>query len=178
MVKGALTMLLALACLLLGGCLDDVLGVLLEPASVVGDAANQVAASAVQTLASVPSELTDTAQALQDVDRLIQNSGDPDAQARLATLRDQLIANQNASEGGTQLADFAHRDPTGGFRRPIDGMSSVLIPNMLASLTISLPHSLTRRPVPRPDVLAQNCSLQRVDAPAFMLSVKPIRLGQ
>ena len=179
MARGVQLIILGLMCLASGGCLEDVLGVMLAPESVVGDAANNVASTAAQSLSGLQAgQLTDTAQALQDVNRLIQNSGDPDAQARLAALRDQLIANQNLAQGGSQLGDFTHADLTGGQRRPLDGMSSILIPAAPATVTMQLPSDSTRRPQARPDVLESNSALQHDDAPSFMLSLKPVRLSQ
>jgi hypothetical protein len=172
MAKGVMTVLLAAACLALGGCLDDVLGVLLEPVGVVSDAANQVASAGAQTLASVPvTQLTDTAQALQDVNRLIQNNGDPEAQARLATLRDQLIANQNQ----------AHKDGAARPRRAGDSMVAPDPSTPPAILTVNPPGPAglaVRRPEPRPEPLSENSSLRSDDKPAFVLQVQPIRLNQ
>jgi hypothetical protein len=182
MAKGVMTVLLAAACLALGGCLDDVLGVLLEPVGVVSDAANQVASAGAQTLASVPvTQLTDTAQALQDVDRLIRNNGDPDAQARLATLRDQLIANQNQAQGGLQLGDVAHKDGAARPRRAGDSMVAPDPSTPPAILTVNPPGPAglaVRRPEPRPEPLSENSSLRSDDKPAFVLQVQPIRLNQ
>jgi len=182
MAKGALSVLLAAACLVLGGCLEDVLGVMLAPVGVVSDAANQVAAAGAQTLANAPvSQLTDTAQALQDVDRLIRNSGDPDAQARLAALRDQLIANQNQAQGSTQLGDVAHQAQGSGARRANDGMVAADPGARRALLTVNPPGpagAAVRRPEPRPEPLSENSSLRSADKPAFVLQIQPIRLNQ
>jgi hypothetical protein len=182
MAKGAMSMLLAAACLALGGCLEDVLGVMLAPVGVVSDAANQVAATGAQTLASVPvGQLTDTAQALQDVDRLIKNNGDPDAQARLATLRDSLIANQNQAQGNLALGDVSHQNSAGQARRAADGMAGAdpFAPFALLTVNPPGPASLAqRRPEPRPYASSENSSLRVADKPAFVLQVQPIRIGQ
>ena len=182
MAKGAMTVLLAIACLALGGCLEDVLGVMLAPVGVVSDAANQVAATGAQTLASVPvGQLTDTAQALQDVDRLIKNNGDPEAQARLATLRDSLIANQNQAQGGSELGDFAHHNSAARARRAGDGMVPADPYAPFALLTVNPPGTASlalRRPEPRPEAASENSSLRAGDKPAFVLQVQAIRLGQ
>jgi hypothetical protein len=182
MAKGVMTVLLAAACLTLGGCLESILGVMLAPVGVVSDAANQVASAGAQGLASVPvGQLTDTAQALQDVDRLIKNSGDPDAQARLASLRDSLIANQNQAQGGTQLGDFAHQDGAGHARRAGDGMIDADPRALHALLTVNPPGAASlaqRRPAAWPEPLSENSSLRSADKPAFVLQVQPIRINQ
>ncbi len=182
MAKGAMMVLLAAACLALGGCLEDVLGVMLAPVGVVSDAANQVATAGAQSLASVPvSQLTDTAQALQDVDRLIKNNGDPEAQARLAALRDSLVANQNQAQGGTQLGDVAHQNRASQARRAGDAMAGADPYAPYALLTVKPPGPAglaQRRPEPRPDAGSENSSLHAADRPAFVLQVQPIRLTQ
>lgn len=182
MAKSALMVLVLAACLTLGGCLEDVLGVMIAPVGVVSDAANQVASAGAQALSTAPvSQLSDTAQALQDIDRLIKNTGDPESQARLAALRDQLAANQTQAQGNNPLGDFAHQN--GGFaqRRALDAMSGANPNARHALLTVvppGPPSLAVRRPAPRPEPLSENSSLRSGDKPAYVLQVQPIRLNQ
>ncbi len=171
--------LLASSVFLTSGCLDTILGVMLAPEAVVAGTAQQAAQAGAQTLAdSGLNDLTSTAAAVQDVDRILHNTSDPTEQAKLQSLRDKLVDNEKQAEGTSPLSSYTHQDQQSQLRRPADAMT--INPRAQRdSLTVVPPEpSDDRRPPPRPDVLPDNSSLQP-DAPhGIAISLQPVRLNR
>jgi hypothetical protein len=91
---------------LLSGCTSSILGTLLAPESVVGDAATDLAATGAETLSSASlSELTNSSSTVAELDRILMENPNAVNSERLQSLRDQL----NATDKSNQTAGMSNK---------------------------------------------------------------------
>ncbi len=176
-VSGAL---IVVACLAASGCADAMFGVLLAPEEVVGGAANAVASGGAQVLASGSlNELTDTAQTLSDLDRIIKEN--PQNSDQLTELRNSLAAqdpNAQTAPGATTAATW---DGKAVAKRAMDQNTHLPSSRHRAPdrLHLDSDHDIlerTRRAKERPDTLPEGSALRSEGGSSYAMSLDPIRL--
>jgi hypothetical protein len=169
------------ACCLLSGCLDQVLGVLVAPTSVVGDAAGQASQAAAASVSASSAAIASTTSVVSDINHVIDNSSDPQTQSRLSDLSNKLQLNNDQKTGTDSMANHAppHQQQV-HLRRPNDGMNNDRLRTSAAdALKINPPGpyaASVRRLDPGPDVLAEDSSLRVKDHQSFLMNLQPVRL--
>ena len=172
--------LLALAALATSGCADAMFGVLLAPDEVVGGAANAVASGGAQVLASGSlSELTDSAQTLSDLDRIIKEN--PQNSDQLSDLRNSLAAQDPNAQGTPGSALASTWDGKAVAKRAMDQNTHLPSSRRRQPDTLHLDddHDIlmrTRRAKERPDTLPEGSALRGEGESSYAMSLDPIRL--
>jgi hypothetical protein len=84
---------------LLTGCTNSILGTVLAPQSVVGDAATDLAGAGAETLSGASlSELTNSGSTVAELDRILMENPNAVNSERLQNLRNQLATADNSSQ--------------------------------------------------------------------------------
>ncbi|MBA3937424.1 MAG: hypothetical protein H0X38_08175 [Planctomycetes bacterium] len=170
--------LLAVAVLATSGCADAIFGVLLAPDEVVGGAANAVASSGAQVLNSGSlSDLTDSAQTLSDLDRIIKEN--PQNSDQLSELRNSLAAQEPTGANAAATSAIWEGKPVG--RRTMDQTTHTPVSRRGRpdQLHLDDDHEIlmrTRRAKERPDTLPEGSALRGEGESSFAMSLEPIRL--
>ena len=169
--------MVAVAVLATSGCADAIFGVLLAPDEVVGGAANAVASSGAQVLSTGSlSELTDSAQTLSDLDRIIKEN--PQNSDQLSDLRNSLAAQDPGASAATTSATWEGK-PVG--RRAMDQTTHTPVSRRGRpdQLHLDDDHEIlmrTRRAKERPDTLPEGSALRGEGESSFAMSLEPVRL--
>ena len=165
---------LSLSC----GCANGILGVLLAPDEVAGGAANAVASSGAQALtAGSLSELTDTAQTLSDLDRIIKEN--PQNADQLTDLRNSLAAQDPGAQTAPPVAATWEGKPVAGRRMDQATHTPTSRRGQPDALHLDDDHEIlmrTRRAKERPDTLPEGSALRGEGESSYALSLDPIRL--
>jgi hypothetical protein len=95
--------LLLISSLLLMGCMETVLGVLLAPEMVIAESANQAAQAGAQSLTTMGvDQIADTGQAIADLSRIIRDNPDAANIEQLIVTRDRIAQGSNVGNKKTR----------------------------------------------------------------------------
>lgn len=166
--------LLASSLVVLNGCLDSVLGVMLAPEAVLGGLADGVTRSGSEIISQVGEDLSSAAQTISELDRIIADNPDAQNVDRLTALREQL---KNSPLSDTTVPQAQTGPVAPQARRSMD---NPLIPHRAVDQIVVLPPgelpSPKRNAPSRPETIGIVSDFRSPTKKEYTLDIKPVRL--